>query len=374
MNVDDAIQAAEEHLTSSAPDDGAAPVPDTAAEPISSPPDSPAAEPAPSSQPESPQRARAEDGTFTKSKTGAEPAKKPAALKGAPDGAAPLAAAGQGKPAAAVPPTPAAGQPVVDAPAIKAPQSWTPAAREAFAKAPPEVQREVTRRETEITRTLQETAQARQVASQVRETLAPFEGLARANGMDSLRYAGSVMQTAAALHMGTPVQKAHIVAQLIRAYAIDVDGVNAVMQGQAPAQTAQPPQDVGQLVEQALQARIQQATETRATQAWQEFESNAPEFLADVKDAMREILMVAGQQGRTMTYQQAYDRACKMDEGVSETLAQRKSAAAARTAQPVTPAARAAASSIRSRPAVAPAAQSKGLDAAMRAAADKLGM
>jgi len=268
--------------------------------------------------------------------------------------------AAQGKPAGAAPPTsPApAGEPVT--PAVKAPQSWKPAAREAFAKAPPEVQQEVARREAEISRTLQETAQARQMASQVQQTLAPFEGLARANGMDSLKYAGSVMQTAAALHMGTPQQKAAIVAQLINTYGIDVDGVNAVMQGQAPAAQPQPPpQDVGKLVEQALQSRIQAATEQRAQSAWQEFEGSAPEFLESVKEDMREILMVAGQQGRNMTYQQAYDRACKLNEEVAAVLDGRKATAATRAQAPTVQRAKVAGSSIKA----VPVGQAPGRDA-----------
>jgi hypothetical protein len=369
MDIDSALEKAAEHLESvSAPDDVAAPVHDT----VASDPTPPAAEPAPSTPPTdtrtAAERARDEQGKFIKVK-GEKPSEKP--VVAAVPGAAPSAAAAQGKPGEAVPST-SPGEPV---PRIKAPQSLTPAEKEAYIKADPVLQKAIERRERETQVALNEADRAKKLAQSVHETLSPFEGLARANGMDSVRYAGTVMQTAAALHMGTPQQKAAVVASLIHTYGIDVDQVNAVMQGQAPAQAQPPPQqDVGQLVERAIQQKVAAATEARAAAAWQEFQASEPEFLEDVKADMREILMVAGQQGRNMTYQQAYDRACKLNEDVASQLAQRKAAQEVRTAQPVTPAARAAAGSARSRPATAPAVQPRGIDAAMRAAAEKLGI
>jgi hypothetical protein len=236
---------------------------------------------------------------------------------------------------------------------VKAPQSWKPQAREAFAKAPPEVQQEVMRRESEIARALNETADARKTVEQMRQTLQPYEAIARANGMDAMQYAGSVMQTAAVLHMGSAQQKAALVAQLIGAYGVDVDAVNAAMQGQAPRQAApqQAPQDVSALVQQEFQRVAQEAQQQRAASAWEEFQATEPEFLEQVKPAMREILHLAGQQNRNMTYQQAYDRACKLDEEVSAVLDQRKSAAAARAQAPTVQRAKVAGSSIKATPA-----------------------
>lgn len=373
--IDEAMAKAEEHLSSD--DAGAAPVPDTAAEAAPAPS---AAEPTSSTEQTDTRTAaeRARDDAGRYAKEGKRPTGKQNGAKAPPHGVAPTGPTAQGTPAGAQPSLAPAGEPVAPAaPAVKPPASWTPAAREAFAKAPPEVQKEVARRESEMNRAFQETAEARKTAAAVRETLAPFEGLARANGMDSLRYAGSVMQTAATLHMGSPQQKAAVVAQLIGAYGIDVDAVNSMMQGQAPqaAQQAQPPQDVNRLVEQALQQRIGQAVEAQAVSAWEKFQATEPEFLTDsVKDSMRLIIEHEAQRGRKITYEQAYSRACQLDEEVSGVLTQRKAADALRGPQVVTPAARAAAGSARSRPAAAPAAQPKGIDAAMKAAAEKLGI
>jgi hypothetical protein len=318
-------------------------------------------------------RARDEEGKFAKAEKAKAKVQAKSITPKETTGVAPEAKvaddAGQEEPSP--PPDPA---PVV--PTVKAPASWKPQAREAFSKAPPEVQQEVLRRESEISRTMQETAEARKTVESVRQTLAPYESLARSQGMDTMKYAGSVLQTAAALHMGSAQQRSQVIATLIASYGIDVDMVNAAMQGQPMAQGQQqaPPVDVEGLVERALQSRMQQANQARAAQAWDTFSATAPEFLETVSEDMKEILLIAGRQGKNITYEQAYDRACKLNEDVASVLAQRKAAQAARAPGTVTAATRAAASSVRSSPAAPPnGAHPKGVRGAMEAAAEKIG-
>lgn len=318
------------------------------------------------------ERARDEKGRFApkdEAPKAAETTRKPAAApKAGANGAASAPPAGQGKAAGASSPSTPAAAP---ASTVKAPQSWTPAAREAFAKAPPEVQREVERREREIARTLQETADVRKGYEQVQRTLAPYETIARANGMDAMSYAGSVLQTAAVLHVGTPQQKAQAFAALIQQFQPDLQAINAFLEGKAgPVPQNQPaarPVDIESLVNQKLE-------QARAKQDAESFLATKPEFLDDVRDDMLLVMQTARSQGRNMTWAEAYDRACKMNEGVQEALAQRKAAEATRTAQPVTDAARRAASSVRSQPAAPMRAQPKGIREAMEAAAEKIGM
>lgn len=316
---------------------------EAAPEPVEAEPQETAAEAA--------QRARDEKGRFAP-KSSEKPAAAPKGVEKADPGKA--AAADQGKPAGVTPPAPA-GQPAAEP--FKAPQSWKPAVRELAAKLPAEfrpILDEAHRREIETTRVLSETAEARRTVEQVRTKLAPFEGLARANGMEAMDFAGSVLQTAAALQMGTPQQRAAVVAQIIGTYGVDVDAVNAAMQGQPqPHAAAQPPQDVSRLVQQEFQRIAQEAQAQKAATAWQEFQASAPEFLADVQEDMRFILERAGREGGNMTYQQAYDRACKLNEGVQEVLAARKSVEAARAQAPTVQRAKVAASSIKATPVAA---------------------
>jgi hypothetical protein len=132
--------------------------------------------------------------------------------------------------------------------------------------------------------------------------------------------------------------------------------------------------DVESMVEKALQSRLQAAQQQKASRAWEEFSAAAPEFLGSVQDDMQEILLHAGRQGKSMTYQQAYDRACQLNEEVSGLISQRKAAQAVRAPGVVTPAMRAAAGSVRTSPAAPRSgAQPKDIRGALNAAAEKLG-
>lgn len=298
---------------------------------------------------EAAQRARDDKGRFAPKaeakpaeKTTPEPAKKTAP---APVRAAPVA--------------PPVAPPSTEAHPVKAPQSWKPAVRELAAKLPAEfrpILDEVHRRETETARVLQETSEARRTVEQVRATLQPFDGVARANGFpDTMSYAGSVLQMAAVLQMGTQVQKDAALAQLINQFGGSIDGINSHLSGQAPTQRAAPApqQDVSRIVEQEFQRRMQAASEQKATSDWEAFQATAPEFLDDVKEDMRVILELAGRQGRNMTYQQAYDRAVKLNENVAPVLEARKAAEAARAKAPTVQRSKAAAVSIKATPAAA---------------------
>ncbi|HEU4401507.1 MAG TPA: hypothetical protein VFT43_05325 [Candidatus Polarisedimenticolia bacterium] len=323
-----------------------------------------------------PAEARDEKGRFAPK--GEQPQGKAGAASKAANGAAPKPTPeAPGKAAGAdTLPAPAAEPAKPAAPTVKAPQSWTPAAREAFAKAPPEVQAEVAKREREVSRALQETAQARQYVTQVNQSLAPYAPIARANGMDVMTWAGNGLQMMASLYAGTPAQKAATIARAISLSGADLEAINAHLAGQPPpqGQPAAPPVDVNALVEQKFQTIAQQYEAKQADSTLAAFMAEEPEFIGDVWQDMQLLLQSAATQGRNMTLKQAYDRACKLDERVQSVMEQRKAAEASRTATAATQRAKAAAVSPKSSPAGGPPAQTKGIDAAMRAAADKLGM
>jgi hypothetical protein len=291
---------------------------------------------------EAAQRARDEKGRFAQ--------KPPEAKAAAPKPAEPAKPA----PAAEAKPLEPKPEPVAS---VKAPQSFKPAVRELAQKLPAEfrpILEESLRIDNEAKRALNDSHQARQFATQVQQQLAPYETIARANGTDAMTWAGSALQMVASLYAGTPQQRAQTIANAISMSGADIDAINAVMQGQAPQGHAAPQQqsqDVSRLVQQEFQRVAQEAQQQRATNAWEEFQASAPEFLEDVKDDMRFILEREGAAGRNMTYQQAYDRACKLNEGVSATLEQRKSTAAVRAQAPTVQRAKVAGSSIRATPA-----------------------
>jgi hypothetical protein len=362
VNIDDAMAAAQEKLSGD----------DVSTEPVSEP--APAAE-TEAPEPEAPkvERVRDESGRFTKAEAKAPAVEKPAAApKDAAHGAAPPAPpAGEGKPAGVVPPPPAApaGEPV---PSLKAPQSWKPLAREAFAKAPREVQEEAIRIDREVRQVMQDSAEARRTAEAVRGTLAPFEGIARANGMDVMGYAGSVLQTAAQLFQGPMPNRAALIAHLIKQAGVNPEDVNPYLSGEKapPAPPEQPRFDPREEVRRAIE-------EERAMAAAREFLANPPEFYETVQADMIELLRIDRARGGQMTPQQAYDRACRFNEDVQSVLSKRKAAEKARTDTAATQAAKAAAVSIKDQPA-APIRGAKrnkmNVDEAMSAAREKLNL
>jgi hypothetical protein len=312
--------------------------------PINAPePPAPESTPAPAAA-----RARDTEGRFSpKPKDNGKPTAAPEGVEKAVSGKA--AAAGQGKADGVAPPPVAPSAPPIPG---KVPQSWKPAMRELAAKLPAEFHpliEESLRRDGEVTRALQETAEARKTIETVQRTLQPFEGIARANGMDLMSYAGSVMQTAAQLFQGPPGGRAALIAQLIKQAGVNPEDVNPYLSGEAqpPAQRQQPAFDPRAEVQRVM-AEERQRIETEQGQAVvQEFLGKQPEFINDVWPDMVAIINADRTAGRKPDIQKAYDRACRMNEDVSRVLDGRKAADAARAQAPTVRAAKAAAVSIK---------------------------
>jgi len=304
---------------------------------------------------------RDDKGRFTPGKDGKE---KPTKVEkptqtAAGAGPAPVSAA----PAAAAAPPASVGKP---------PQSWSHAEREAWSKMAPEAQRAVLRREQETAKVLQENAALRKGYGEIRQRVEgidsfvrPFEGIFRAQGIEPMQGVANLVQTYAALYMGTQPQRDGILAQLIGQFG-SLEGINAYLQGQAPMPQAQPqpapptqsqqaPQDVRALLREELGAIQQQAALSRADKDFEAFQATNPEFLEipGVWEAMEQFLDLNATRGRDVTFQQAYDFAVQMDPEVKATLQQRAAAAAA--TQPNAGAssarARAAAGTIKTKPA-----------------------
>lgn len=141
--------------------------------------------------------------------------------------------------------TPAAVAPVAD-PYAKAPQSWKPGAREAWAQLPPDVRAEVHRREKEVARTVQETTQARQVMQHVSHMQQSYAPALQAEGVDVLTASANLMQLASRLRFGTPPEKAMLAAQIIRNYGVDVNALADALDGQPQRAQGAAPQGMYQ--------------------------------------------------------------------------------------------------------------------------------
>jgi len=226
----------------------------------------------------------------------------------------------------------------------RAPQSWTPGAREKWAGLPPEVKQEVTRVERETRKTLQENAslrgtvgQQQEFAAEVANFVKPYDAIFRPQGLDPFSGIASVMNAYQELHMGSPLRKAQIIAGLLAQFS-DPASVNAVMAsgayGQPVQQAAAKPQAAAPDVKALVQKELQEHRHSEALQNMQDkfekfCEEKSPEFLEDVWDDMITVLNTYEARKKPITYEQAYDLACKMNPAVEKVVAQRKAAQAA---------------------------------------------
>lgn len=280
-------------------------------------------------------------------------------------------------------PPPAEGAPAEAPPAapkvpeVKAPQSWKPALREHWAKVPPEVQAEVVRREREVQSALQEASEAKRTAGAFQQVLSPYMGMIQSEGQDPIKAVAGLLQTAAALRTAPPAHKAALVAQIITGYGVDVDAINAVMQGQQPAQTQQAPQHFDpeaiarQAEERVRQSFAQQARQHQMRQADNEIQtfvsSGEAEFFDDVRPIMASLMEAAAKSGIALTIKDAYAQAVAMSPDLKPVLQQREQAAKATATMAATQKAKNAAASVRSTPAPATAQAPADLRSALEA-------
>jgi hypothetical protein len=306
-------------------------------------------------------RVRDEKGKFTKAQADATSIK--AALKAAAKPAAPVDPKAAVKPDAATAPTTEPKPEAAKVEAVKAPQSWKPAAREHFAKLPAEVQAEVIRRERETATAMQEAAPARKFHQEFQSVVAPYMGMIQAEGAEPMKAVANLLQTAAALRTAPPAHKAQLVANMVRTFGIDISALDAALAGQ-PSQHAAPTQSQGvdpasiaarvqQQVMQQLQAQRQAALQQKSATDVEAF-GQAREFFEDLREDMADLLQSAHRRGVALTLEDAYNRAARMHPEISQVLSQREAAKAANATQASTQRARAAASSVRSQPASAP--------------------
>lgn len=260
-----------------------------------------------------------------------------------------------------------------DAP--KAPQSWTPAAREEWSKLPPRAQAEIARRESEIAREIQASSAAKKFAQEFTATVSPFMGMIQAEGGDVMGHVGNLLRTAQALRTAPPVQRAALVADLVKTFGVPIDALDAALAGAAPPQGAQPGPYKDPRVDQ-LFATLENAQRQRAQAVHESARSEAEafaakaEFFEDVRQDVADLLEMAARRGQALTLQDAYDRVVRMHPEISGIVAQREAAAKAKEQQAAMAKTRNAASSVRSSPSAAPAGKEKlGLREQLEAAA-----
>ena len=247
--------------------------------------------------------------------------------------------------------------------ADRAPQAWRPDVREHWAQLPEAVRAEVHRREVEVQRTLQESAEARRNYDAVMRTIAPYEGFIRAENSNALQAIDNLMSTAARLRTGTAPELAQMVAGIVSQFGIGrfgngfVDMLDSALAGQTPRQD---PQQAA--IEQVLNQRLapmqqmfqqfQQAQETQRQRVVEKAHGEVAQFLDraefgdDVRQEMADLLELAHRRGQEMTLQDAYQKACMINERVRSVIHGRQKAQGAQAQTQAVQRAKAAAVSV----------------------------
>lgn len=218
----------------------------------------------------------------------------------------------------------------------KPPVGWTPENREHWAKLPQGLKAQITKREQEVNKVLQESSNARKFTQEFERTIAPYQSMMAAEGATNpVQAVNALLQTAATLSMGSKVQKAERIAQLVRHYSIDIEALDSVLAGEQVQQKNDPKsieQEVERLVNQRLapyqqqqqyaQQQAQQEQRAKAQQAIAEVQQR--EFFNDVRLDMADLLEVASRRGIQMTAADAYDKAVALNPEIQSVLQSRK--------------------------------------------------
>jgi hypothetical protein len=245
----------------------------------------------------------------------------------------------------------------------RAPASWRPDVREHWGQLPEPVRAEIQRREVEVQRTLQESAEARKNYDAVMRTVAPYEAFIRAEGSNPIQAIDNLMATAAKLRTGTAPELATMVAGIVNQFGIGrfgngfIQALDSALAGQAPVvdpQQAAMEQvlnqrlaPVQQMLTQFQQAQVaQQERIAQAAQSEVETFLDRAEFGNDVREEMADLMESASRRGQNLTLPEAYHKACLLNDRVRTVLQGRLQAKGAQQQTSAAQRARAAAVSV----------------------------
>jgi hypothetical protein len=216
----------------------------------------------------------------------------------------------------------------------KPPAGLSPEGREAWKDTPPAMQKAIAQREREFSMGIRQNAEGAKRAESMTRSLEPYQQYLAMNGGPS--HIGTLLQTGAGLQMGSPIQKAQTVANIIKQYGIDINTLDSMLVGEAPPPQAQPqPQNSPEMQEirqfmdyqrNQAQQQGQQEQQNVATDIAGFAADPKHEFYNDVAPVMAQLFDIATQNGQKIDLHQAYDKACRMDDRISTILSSRRSA------------------------------------------------
>jgi len=220
----------------------------------------------------------------------------------------------------------------------KPPVGLSATAREAWKDTPKPVRDEIAKRERDYAKGLQKNAESAKRAEQMDAVLTNHQRYLQSSGQPAGAVINNLLSVASTLQFAPQEQRAAAIAGLIRDFGIDIETLDNVLVSRPVPQRQEPAQQ-GLTAEQVMQIMEQRESQSRVTQTLEQF-ANTHEFYSDVRGDMADLLDLAANRGQEMTLDEAYKKACAMNDEIVSVTSQRG----------ITPARRAAASSIRGNP------------------------
>jgi len=216
---------------------------------------------------------------------------------------------------------------------LQAPQSWKPAQKAKWGTLDLDIQQEVLRRDRETTQVLNDTAQARQIANKLSQTVQPY--MARINSLntDPLNAVSELLKADHILSTAPKATRAQYMANLIKDYGIDLQELDSALAGRAPAdpvdervekllaQRLAPIQQFLTQQQQVEQRRQQEASQQLAHTVETMSQDSKYPYFEQVRESMADIVEIMANRGQHITIEAAYNRAVAMDPAISSEIA-----------------------------------------------------
>ncbi len=220
---------------------------------------------------------------------------------------------------------------------IKAPVDWGPQERENWSKVPRNLQTKIIERENQTQQLMQDTVEARKTHKEFGALVQQYGSvLSGVMGNTPMETTKNLFDTIANLRMGTPIQKAQIVADMITTFGVDINTLDSAIVGAAPSAEVQQNNQLEQMMNARMKPFEEMMGQQKAYQQQQATQrtetansevaafSQKAEFLGDVRNDMADLIEMAANRGQTMSMEEAYGKACAINPQISAVLHERQ--------------------------------------------------
>jgi uncharacterized protein (UPF0147 family) len=229
----------------------------------------------------------------------------------------------------------------------QAPATWKGDAKEVWKDLPLNVRQEVLRREMQTAKVLTDTELDRRKVQEITQVLSPHMDRIGANYQGNpLTAINNLLETERILTVGTPLNKAQLVANIIQQFGIDIMTLDGILSGSGVPenvrQQATQQSEIEKLLDQRLapvmsyvqqqEAARQEAARTAETRVQETVESMSLDpkypYFDDVRADMADLIELSSKRGVDLSLEEAYNRAVRMNGHTVQAMETRTSAQA----------------------------------------------